>query len=90
MGVKTNRTPTLEIEEFATGILLIHKIFDSAKLRVSAPITPQPLQRLINSGCSITRKVPSQRTSRERARSGSYRHPISDSEICDAVEEGEE
>ena len=90
MGVKTNHTPKLEIEEFPTGILLVHKIFHSAKLRINAQITKRQIQTLIDSGWCVLRKPSSPRASKQRAESGRYRRPISDMEISDALEEAGE
>ena len=87
MNQTQKSAPRLEIEEFSTGILLIHKIFGSSKLRVNAPITKPQLQILINYGWHVIRKNPTSRGMKKRAQSMSYRHPISDSEISDAVEE---
>lgn len=82
---KTKSRPRVEIEEFQNSVLLICKIFNSAKLRVSARISKAQLQRLLAGGWHVTRKPSSQRGTKERAQRGSYGRPLSDEKIAAAV-----
>jgi len=90
MGVKTNSTPKLEIEEYVTGVSLISKISNSVKLRVNSRISKAQLQRLLAGGWTLVRKPPSQRGMKERARTGSYGRPITDAEVEAALRENYE